>query len=58
MYIRDIVFSPSECSHELLEASKHIEKTPGVDSWPQSRRGHGCGENPLYVLVEFYTHWV
>ena len=55
-YIKDIVFSPSECGHELSEACGHTEKTPVVDSLPQSRRGHQCEGNLLYVPVEPQAH--
>jgi hypothetical protein len=55
-YIKDIVFSPSECSHGLLEACEHSEKTSAVDSLPQSRRGHECEGKLLYVLVEPDAH--
>ena len=44
---KHIVFSPLECTHELSKACEHNEKTPAVNSWPQSRRGHECIENLL-----------
>jgi len=56
--MRNTFFSPAESIYELLEAYEHTEKSPSVGSWPQSRRGHKCEENSLYVLLEPYAHWV
>ena len=55
-YIKDIIFSPFESIHELLEAYENTEKI-AVDSWPLSRRGLECEGNPLYVLVDPYAQW-